>query len=154
MQDKEQGDVAIEARRRWIGVLSRARREELEQAADQVSLPDYRVIRGPEPGLVMLRGRAGGSGSPFNFGEATVTRCSVSLGDGATGHAYVLGRDLRHAELAAVFDAMLQGEDGGGGLHATVIDPISRRIAADRDATARKTAATKVDFFTVARGED
>ena len=65
-------------------------------------------MRGPETGLVMVRGRAGGSGSPFNLGEMTVTRCTVQLGSGTAGHAYIAGRDERQAELAAVADALLQ----------------------------------------------
>ena len=41
------------------------------------TLPDYRVLRGPEAGLVMVRGRTGGGGAPFNLGEMTATRCTV-----------------------------------------------------------------------------
>ena len=59
-------------------------------------------LRRPETGLVMLRGRAGGTGQAFNLGEASVTRCSVRLSDGQVGTGYVLGRDQRKAELVAV----------------------------------------------------
>lgn len=141
-------------RQRWMGVLARATGAELEAAwsglGDQ---PAYEVLRRPEMGLVMVRGRAGGTGNPFNFGEMTVTRCAVRLADGTTGHCYAAGRDGRKAELAAVFDALLQTE-ARMQIETGVIAPIARRIAADRDLTSRKAAATKVEFFTMVRGDN
>ena len=99
--------------KRWMAVLARAARP--RRSADQLAacpgLPGWRVLRGPESGLVMVRGRAGGGGAPFNLGEMTVTRCTVRTGsgpDGFTGHAYVAGRAGRQAELAAAVDALLQ----------------------------------------------
>ncbi len=74
-------------------------------------LPDYTVLRGPESGLVMVRGRAGGGGAPFNLGEMTVTRCTVRTESGLVGHAYIAGRDERRAELAALADALMQDPD-------------------------------------------
>src|SRR4029077_6676311 len=97
------------ARRRWMSILAQAGSEELERAWSELSdRPRYRVLRGPEIGLVMVRGRAGGTGARFTLGELTVARCTVELDDGTIGHAYVRGRHLRHAELAAALDAMLQ----------------------------------------------
>src|SRR5689334_13720997 len=100
-----------EARRRWMAVLAKTPGEALERAWE--SLPDrpaYRVVRPAEIGLVMVRGRIGGTGAPFNLGEMTATRCVVELDSGgAPGFAYVAGREPRKAELAAAFDALLQG---------------------------------------------
>ena len=101
-------------------------------------------MRGPETGLVMVRGRAGGSGSPFNLGEMTVTRCTVRIASGTAGHAYVAGRDERQAELAAVADAMLQDDARGV---ETLIAPLAEAQAAQRRARAEKAAATRVEFF-------
>lgn len=141
------------SRAKWMGILARATREELEAAwAALVKRPEYEMLRRPEIGLVMVRGRAGGTGSPFNFGEMTVTRCAVRLSDGTTGHCYAAGRDGRKAELAALFDALLQS-DVGGRLQASAIAPLARRQEADRDLASRKAAATKVEFFTMIRGE-
>src|SRR5262249_26986863 len=98
-------------RRHWMGILARASRAELEDAWRALApQPRYTQLRKPESGLAMVRGRAGGTGAPFNLGEMTMTRCAVRLEDGApvTGLAFVAGRDQRHAELAAVFDALLQ----------------------------------------------
>ena len=92
-----------------MGVLARASAAEITARLDAApALPPHRRLRGPETGLVMARGRQGGDGAPFNLGEMTVTRCTVRLEDGTVGHAYVAGRDMRQAELAAVLDAALQ----------------------------------------------
>lgn len=142
-------------RQHWISILSRSTAEELQTHWDTCSTDlTYKVIRKPETGLVMVRGRAGGRGQRFNVGEATVTRCSVLLSSGEKGHGYVLGRSDQHAELAAAFDACLQKPDLQDALTQSVIAPIERRLAADRLERREKVAATKVDFYTMARGDD
>jgi alpha-D-ribose 1-methylphosphonate 5-triphosphate synthase subunit PhnG len=98
----------------------------------------------------MLRGRAGGGGAAFNLGEMTVTRCTVRVADGHVGHAYVAGRDARQAELAALLDAALQDPARHDALQAMVIAPLAARQRAARDGIARRAAATRVDFFTMA----
>ncbi|MEX6508040.1 phosphonate C-P lyase system protein PhnG [Jiella sp. M17.18] len=112
------------------------------------------MLRGPEAGLVMLRGRIGGGGAPFNLGEASVARASVRLATGEVGHAMVLGRDLDHARLAALFDAGWQRPDWREAIEADVIVPaLAAQAEADRKA-AEETEATRVDFFTMVRGDD
>jgi len=134
-----------------MGVLARAASAEIEARLATVQpLPAHRRLRGPETGLVMLRGRQGGDGAPFNLGEMTVTRCTVRLEDGTLGHAYVAGRDARQAELAAVLDAALQRPALHPALMAQVIAPLAARQAEQRDRTARKAAATRVAFATMA----
>jgi alpha-D-ribose 1-methylphosphonate 5-triphosphate synthase subunit PhnG len=88
------------------------------------------------------------------MGEMTATRCSVRLESGFVGHAYVAGRDTRHAELAAIADALLQDPARHASVHAAVIAPLAAAQAERRGRAARKTAATRVDFFTLVRGED
>src|ERR1019366_7351081 len=96
-------------RRHWMSVLARASAAELARClAACPKLPGHVRLRGPETGLVMTRGRAGGGGAPFNLGEITVTRCTVRNAAGQVGHAYIAGRDARRAELAACVDAGLQ----------------------------------------------
>ncbi|HEY0206313.1 MAG TPA: phosphonate C-P lyase system protein PhnG [Acetobacteraceae bacterium] len=135
-------------RQRWMSVLARATADEL--AAGLPDLPAYTRLRGPEAGLVMLRGRAGGAGNPFNLGEATVVRCTVRTPSGTVGHAYCLGRDLRQAELAAVLDALLQDAETGPALETGVVAPLAEAQAARRALLARRAAATQVQFFTLA----
>jgi alpha-D-ribose 1-methylphosphonate 5-triphosphate synthase subunit PhnG len=142
------------ARQRWLGVLSRAGRAELELALTTlVDLPPIEHVRSPEPGMVMLRGRIGGTGDAFNLGEATVTRCALRVGSGALGIGYTLGRDRRKAELVALFDALLQDETRQAWLQREVIAPMHQRQAIQREATSRSAAASTVEFFTFVRGE-
>jgi alpha-D-ribose 1-methylphosphonate 5-triphosphate synthase subunit PhnG len=148
----------LQARQSWMAVLAKARAQELASAwAALGPLPDWQRLRAPEVGMVMARGRIGGTGGRFNLGEVTVTRCSVRLdadAGGTVGHAYVMGRDKLHAERAAVLDALLQCRDWHDRIQADAIRPLAARAAARRAAAARKAGATKVDFTTVTRGDD
>tara|TARA_R110001599_G_scaffold109161_1_gene272668 strand:- start:441 stop:911 length:471 start_codon:yes stop_codon:yes gene_type:complete len=144
-----------EARRHWMGVLARASVDDLEDHwVREGEGVDYSFLRPPETGLVMTQGRAGGTGQRFNLGEMTVTRCAVRLSEGIVGHAYVMGRDRRHAELAAAFDALMQSSPGWGEIQARVIQPLADKFNGARELRSRKAAATKVDFYTMVRGED
>ena len=101
----------------------------------------------------MVRGRAGGTGAPFNIGEMTVTRCALRLEDGTVGHAYVQGRDKAHAERAALVDALMQTK-AAPRIEASVLRPLADEAGAARTARAARAAATRVEFFTMVRGED
>jgi alpha-D-ribose 1-methylphosphonate 5-triphosphate synthase subunit PhnG len=151
LRQKNPADPRVAARRRWMAILARADAEEISvRLAACPALPGWRVLRGPDSGLVMVSGRTGGGGAPFNLGEMTVTRCTIRTGsgqDGFTGHAYVAGRDGKQAELAAVVDALLQDPTWGPVLMDTVIKPLAGAQQARRDAIAAKAAATKVQFF-------
>ena len=143
-----------DARRRWMSVLAQASLDELERRWREVAAPPHRVLRRPETGLVMVRGRAGGTGARFNVGEMTVTRCAVELEGGAVGVAYVGGRDRRHAELAAVLDALLQDPARREGLEHAIVEPLAAAQAARRRAAAERVAPSKVEFFTMVRGDE
>jgi alpha-D-ribose 1-methylphosphonate 5-triphosphate synthase subunit PhnG len=114
--------------------------------------PGFHRVRGPETGLVMVRGRAGGGGNPFNLGEATVTRATVRLDTGEVGHAYCLGRDGDKAVRAALFDALWQRDPAG--VETQVLAPLRADAAAADGRRRNETAATRVDFFTMVRGDD
>lgn len=145
-------DVDTAQRQRWMGTLACATPTDLEQAWSALSEPPaYELLRRPEIGLVMLRGRVGGTGAPFNLGEMTVTRCAVRLVDGRVGHAYLAGRRQRQAEIAALADALLQDPARRPALIETLLAPLEAAAAARRRDVATKAAATRVEFFTVAR---
>jgi alpha-D-ribose 1-methylphosphonate 5-triphosphate synthase subunit PhnG len=138
-----------------MSVLALADRRELEtRVCSLFPLPPYAVLRGPEVGLAMVRGRAGGTGHRFNLGEATLTRCSVRVEGGAIGHAWIRGRDRRHAELAAVLDALLQDDRRRPLIEERVIGPLEEGRRARRRAVAARAGETRVEFFTMVRGED
>ncbi len=145
----------LQVRRQWMGALAIAPEEELEGAwARLEEKPGYQLLRAPEVGLAMVQARMGGTGRRFNLGEMTITRCSVHTGQGYTGHAYVSGRRPRHAELAAVFDALLQDDWYREALLRTLICPLREQEKHRRHCLGLKTAATKVEFFTMVRGHN
>lgn len=139
----------------WMALLARAPVEVLEAAlGEHAHLPPH-WLRRPETGLMMVQGRAGGTGERFNLGEVTVTRCALKLhpagGDSAVGVAYVLGRVHRQARLAAVADALLQNPADQAGWVQRLLVPIRQHLAQQRAAQAAAVQSTKVEFFTVAR---
>lgn len=153
-------DIALE-RRRWLAQLARAPRAALESALDAVCaggpLPAFEWLRAPQTGLAMVRGRIGGTGDPFNAGEATVTRAVLRLKSdddvGAVGIAYQLGRDKRRAELAALADAMLQTTSWSDAVREQLLVPLVRVLDEERRERAANTASSRVDFYTMVRGE-
>jgi alpha-D-ribose 1-methylphosphonate 5-triphosphate synthase subunit PhnG len=141
-------------RREWLAVLARATLTELETLVPgPESLPALTHVRASETGMVMLRGRVGGTGDAFNLGEASVTRCVLRLADGPLGVGYTLGRSRRKAELVALFDALLQDPARHSALNGAVIAPLAARQAQARDKASRAAAQSRVEFFTVVRGD-
>ncbi len=143
-------------RKARLSVLAKAPAERLNARwadwTQRHGAPEHTVLRSPEIGTVMVRGRAGAIGAPFNLGEITVTRCSVQLEGGAVGHGYVQGRDKAAAIAAACCDALAQaGQDVA--IDSDVTTPLATELEAGQASRAAKAAATKVEFFTLVRGE-
>src|SRR5262245_13664042 len=142
-------------RREAMALLAASSAAEIANHLDAIGpLPPHEDVRSGESGMVMVRGRIGGDGAPFNFGEATVSRAAVRLATGEVGYGYVLGRDLTKAHLIAVCDALVQREQHYPTLEQYVLAPLRSRLAAVRELDAERVAATKVEFFTLVRGED
>jgi alpha-D-ribose 1-methylphosphonate 5-triphosphate synthase subunit PhnG len=146
-------DATAQARRqRWLSLLAKAPVARLSILwAGLGPVPGYTLLRRPETGLVMVKGRISGSGAPFSAGEMTATRAAVRLESGEVGIGYVGGRSARHAEIAAAIDALGQRADWRDRLETEIVAPLEAEAAARRRAIAARAAATKVDFFTVAR---
>src|SRR5437868_876724 len=136
-----------------MAVLAHAEAGEIAARLRTLVLPGHQDLRLPESGLVMLRGRVGGDGAPFNLGEAAVSRAAVKLATGESGIGYVLGRDQVKAKLIALCDALVQSERHRDAVERAVLAPIRNRLKSERDVQERQTAATKVEFFTLVRGE-
>jgi alpha-D-ribose 1-methylphosphonate 5-triphosphate synthase subunit PhnG len=146
--------IAPLSRKEWMSLLARGPLALLENALADDAGQEVVWLRPPEIGLYMVRGRVGGSGAQFNVGEVTVTRCALRLRQNTpytAGVAHVMGRSHRHAHLAALADAMLQDAHHYARLHAGVLMPLSAALAGVREAQQQKAAATRVEFFTVAR---
>jgi len=148
MSDSACLDHPHPVRRRWMSVLARAQASRIQELLTNCgTLPGHTIIRGPENGLVMVRGRTGGGGAAFNLGEMTVTRCTVRTDTGFIGHAYIAGREERRAELAAFADALMQDPDRADAIERHVISPLERQQAERNAERAAKAAATQVRLF-------
>ncbi len=116
--------------------------------------PAFENLRGPESGLATVRGRISGDGAPFNVGDVTVTRATIRLADGPIGHGWRLGRDRAAAQLSAVIDALCADVETAARIDNAVIEPLARKQRESENRRSAEAAATKVDFFTLVRGED
>jgi len=141
-------------RKAWISVMAKAPEGRVAALLDAaITRPAFTWLRTPEIGSTMVRGRAGGTGAPFNLGEVTITRCALTLETGEVGHAYIQGRRKACAEAAALVDALMETQSASR-IRAAILEPLEREYATAKAARAAKAAATKVDFFTMVRGED
>jgi alpha-D-ribose 1-methylphosphonate 5-triphosphate synthase subunit PhnG len=140
-------------RKAAMTVLAHSKAGDIADRLDAFALPAHEILREPESGLVMVRGRIGGDGAAFNLGEATVSRAAVRLAGGEVGFGYVLGRDREKARLIALCDALVQTEEFADLVEGNVIAPLRTAMLARRHQKAAETAATRVDFYTMVRGE-
>ena len=150
--ENRSGEGMVARRKAAMAVLANSSTAEIAAGLQAIDLPEYEDLRAAENGLVMVRGRIGGDGAPFNLGEATVSRAAVRLAGGETGIGYVLGRDRAHARLIALCDALVQTAHADA-VERQVLAPIRARLDAARQVDAERVAATKVEFFTLVRGE-
>ena len=153
MRGQEARDRA--ERKAAMATLAQSSGDDIVRLWNEAGLPsEAELLRGPETGLVTLRGRIGGGGAPFNVGEATVTRATVRLPSGQVGHCYALGRDKQKAKLAAIADALWQDPARRNEVETNLIAPLRSALTMAHEKRRAETAATKVDFFTMVRGED
>ena len=146
-------DSRHERRKAAMKVLAHSDAAEIAVRLQAMVLPAFENLREPENGLVMVRGRIGGDGAPFNIGEATVSRAAVRLSSGEVGFGYVLGRDGDKARMVALCDSLIQASDHAATIEAQVVAPLQAAMMARREQRAAQAAATRVDFYTMVRGE-
>jgi alpha-D-ribose 1-methylphosphonate 5-triphosphate synthase subunit PhnG len=136
-----------------MAVLAHSAAADIAGCLAAIAVPAYEDLREPENGLVMVRGRIGGDGAPFNLGEATVSRAAVRLSTGEVGFGYTLGRDRQKARMIALCDALMQSNEFADALEENVLTPLRAAMISVRNRKAAETAATRVDFYTLVRGE-
>ena len=147
-------EIQTEKRQKWMATLAKSNLNQLETKVAEIgTLPEYSFIRPPEIGLTMVRGRAGGTGQIFNLGEMTITRCTVKIEE-VIGFGYVGGRSYRHAELAALCDGLMQIPEWHDIVQSIVIEFLEAEASRKKEIQQSQTEATKVNFFTLARGDD
>jgi alpha-D-ribose 1-methylphosphonate 5-triphosphate synthase subunit PhnG len=140
-------------RKAAMAVLAHSEASEIARHLEAIALPASENLRQPENGLVMVRGRIGGDGAPFNLGEATVSRAAVRLATGEVGFGYALGRDREKARMIALCDALVQSNEFADAVESNVLAPLRAAMFSERNRKAAETAATRVDFYTLVRGE-
>ncbi|MGJ4856915.1 phosphonate C-P lyase system protein PhnG [Labrys sp. La1] len=146
--------AGVKARQAVMRLCAHATGPELDHVLSALApLPAHVTLRPAATGLVMLQGKVGGDGGAFNLGEASTSRATVRLENGPIGFAYHLGRDRTKASAAALIDALWQDEPRRDAVERA-LRPVAARLAADAEVSARQTAATRVNFFTMVRGED
>jgi alpha-D-ribose 1-methylphosphonate 5-triphosphate synthase subunit PhnG len=147
-------ESGVEARRKGaMTVLAHSDVDDIADRLGAIDVPAHQLLREPENGLVMVRGRIGGDGAPFNLGEATVSRAAVRLSSGEVGFGYTLGRDLDKARMIALCDAMVQSPELAEAVEVKVLAPLRAAMDARRSRRSAEAAATRVDFYTMVRGE-
>jgi alpha-D-ribose 1-methylphosphonate 5-triphosphate synthase subunit PhnG len=145
---------SLQAQRKAVmAVLAHSEAAEISDRLEAIDLPDHENLRELENGLVMVRGRIGGDGAAFNLGEATVSRAAVRLSTGEIGFGYTLGRDGAKARMIALCDALVQSDQFAEIVESKVIAPLRAAISAKRNRKSAEAAATRVDFYTLVRGE-
>ena len=150
-----QTSQAEQGRKTLLSVLAKSKLNDIKTYwQDTLENQSYQTIRPPQTGMVMAVARAGSSGEPFNLGEVSVTRCAIRLDSGETGVGYVTGSNKDHALHIAVIDALAQVKDQQQPLQCEVIKPLQEKLQRLKMQQQEKADATKVDFFTMVRGED
>ena len=147
------GDRQVARRKSSMAVLAHSGSAEISTRLKLIALPAYERLREAESGLVMVCGRVGGDGAPFNLGETTVSRAAIRLESGEVGFGYTLGRDKHKAQLMALCDALLQSDAFANTIETDVVAPLREAMLASRQQKAAQVAATRVDFYTMVRGE-
>ena len=131
-------------RQHWMSVLAHSQPAELAARLNALNITaDYEVIRAAETGLVQIQARMG-----------TLTRAAVRLTDGTLGYSWVLGRDKQHAERCALIDALMQQNRHFQNLSETLIAPLDADRMARIAARQAEVNASRVDFFTMVRGDN
>jgi alpha-D-ribose 1-methylphosphonate 5-triphosphate synthase subunit PhnG len=140
-------------RQEAMAVLAHSDAAAIAGFLDALALPPHEELRTPENGLVMVRGRIGGDGAAFNLGEATASRAAVRLSTGEVGFGYTLGRDRQKARMIALCDALVQSNEYAEAVEAAVLAPLREAMISKQTRRAAETAATRVEFYTLVRGE-
>ena len=140
-----------EARRDWLAILVRVPANEVIAASNEFDFSVV-ILKGPEVGLLMTNGRIHSTGRPFHLGEVSLTKCVLKDDQGLLGYGHIIGRNKQQAKAIALFDLALQRINSA--------EPALIRLNAWKEEVAEIEAMeseavekTRVDFFTMVRGE-
>lgn len=142
------------ARRQLLSVLAKSTLDAIQTRWHPLSIkPEYRFLKKPEIGMVMVRAQADEAGQKFNMGEMTMTRCVIQLANNELGFGHCSGRDKTKAELIAVIDACFQLEEYQAIISENLLQALEALLVDQYQQQSAQVAASKVNFFTMVRGE-
>jgi alpha-D-ribose 1-methylphosphonate 5-triphosphate synthase subunit PhnG len=144
-------DALQHARQAWLGVLVRVPADAMIEAAEQFDF-DVETLKSPEIGMLMTDARIHATGSGFHLGEVTLTRCVLKDTLGHLGYGQILGRNTKQALAIARFDLALQRQDTAPRAEE-LLAGWREEIAALDAMQDERVEATRVDFFTMVRGD-
>lgn len=141
-------------RKAWLSLMATCDKERIFSLwQDSQIKVDFGLIRDAEVGAVMVKARQGSNGDAFHFSEMSLTRCSVRLESGEIGHGYHQGRSKKAAKIVALCDALAQTKTYPE-IEKKIFNPLNEARRKRREMIRKRADATKVDFFTLVRGED
>ncbi|MFC0178603.1 phosphonate C-P lyase system protein PhnG [Thorsellia kenyensis] len=144
-----------ENRQILMGLLAKSPFEVIDNLWTTLNLtPNYELFRAPEIGLVQLQGKMGGTGNRFYVGDATITRAVVLIENKYYGYSYIMGRDKKKAQLCALIDGLMQINEYQITIEEKLLLPLLKLLETQKNEKNKATEATRVDFFTLVRGED
>ena len=146
-------------RQQLLSVLSVSELSAIQSYWQALSIsPRYSLLKAPEVGMTMVRAKTGGTGQAFNMGEMTVTRTVIRLNDinaqnDVIGFGYTAGRNTQKSELIAVIDACFQLSEYAASITKLLLQPLQQLRQQQKNQQTAQVSATKVNFFTMVRGE-
>jgi len=146
--------LAPEDRKALLATLANTESQALVSAWRALEIePEYTLLKQPEIGMVMVKAKTGGNGSPFNMGEMTVTRTVLQLHSHEMGYGYTAGRDKDKSLTIALIDACYQVEGWQEQIEEKLVQPLRKDLQQARSQHQETVDRTKVNFFTMVRGE-
>ncbi len=141
-------------RKNALSILAKSALSNIVECWDSVDIdPVFSFLKKPEVGMVMVRAKAGGDGQQFNMGEMTVTRCVIQLDSKEIGYGYTSGRNPKKSKIIAVIDACFQVNTLNKTIENNIISPLENILMEKESKQKNKVDSSKVDFFTMVRGE-
>ena len=141
-------------RQQNLSVLAKASLATMLEYWQQINVDaTFEFLKKPEVGMAMVRAQAGAGCENFNMGEMTMTRCVIRLDSDEIGYGFVAGRSKKKSELIAVIDACWQKDSLQKIIEEKIIEPLYALQVNRAQKTSENTKTSKVNFFTMVRGE-
>lgn len=146
-------DIKVQ-RQKNLSILAKAPLSNMLEYWEGINIDaTFNFLKKPEVGMAMVRAQAGSGGENFNMGEMTMTRCVVRLDSTEIGYGFVAGRSKKKSELVALIDACWQKKSLKNIIEEKIIAPLHCVQISKEKIISENTESSKVNFFTMVRGE-